>query len=292
MIARLALFVGSAGLAYALLNSATTQTTSVCTVETVVFAPPAMTDLVQIHRIAWPFGTYTNVLPMIGGRASTGFIEPICMTGCADPPCPGIMSCDPNDLWWSTTYENLLVRSNAQLVMSDSLSPVPPVLTLFYDEYIVPSPTPTGRPTSTNTPQATPALPTKSPSTAPIADAPVVIAAAAAAAAAPCEPVSPSSAAGFTFLACLSALGLVGMCGCLQWNRRLSNNVECPYCCEKVKVSEKGLQKHLAGCKIHLLHFSPVLFDRVTAVADSSTIHIAGVEGEREDLVARSEARN
>jgi hypothetical protein len=223
-------------------------------------ASPYVSSPLVLSRLAWPIqGPAFQTIPLINSVAPSGPAEVICMTGCDNPPCLPPTSCDPDGLWWSLPYSNLVLNTT-DLQLYPLQQVYPQAVTFFYDSYVAPSMSPSPS-----------ALPTASPSAAPAAATRVSVS---------CDVCDRSAVVGVSIMFGIFVLATLG-CACWGW--RASHSIRCPYC--ETKVARTVLKVHLHDCKAHLHMFNPVIIDKVTIVESGSVI----ASEEKEDAVARPE---
>ena len=237
------------------------ETVPVCVNENTVLTPVPDNQTI-VTRIAWPIsGPGFQGAVSVNDVPATGPATILCMD-CADPPCLPVTRCDPSTLYWSVAFNDLTVQPG-RMILPDSPT-LPPVLVTFYTPW-APSPSPTATPTVT---------PTASPSGAP-APARVSVT---------CDVCDKSAVVGLA-VAFAFFVFIIGIL-VLRLRRRL-RYVLCPFCEERMLTPT--LRAHILGCKAHGQLFEPIVVDRVKTV-NNAVIAVATHTVQCEDEVARPEA--
>ena len=237
------------------------ETVPICVNENTVLTPVADNQTI-VTRIAWPISGPSFTGPVtVNNVPATGPATILCMD-CLDPPCYPVTACDPSTLYWSVAFNDLTVQPG-RMILPDSPT-LPPVLVTFYSPW-APSPSPTAT--------ATP-LPTASPSGVP---APTRVSVT-------CDVCDKSAVVGLS-VAFAFFVFVVGIL-VLRLRRRLRFST-CPFCEERMVTP--ALRAHMLGCVEHKKLFEPIVLDRVKTV-NNAVITVANNATHGEDEVARPEA--
>jgi hypothetical protein len=241
------------------------ETVPICVNENTVLSPVSDNQTIVTH-IAWPItGPSFDGVVTVNDVPATGSPTILCMD-CADPPCYPVTGCDPSTLYWSVRFDDLTVQPG-RMILPDSLT-LPPVLVTFYTPW-APSPSPSPTPTPTTSPSV---APSDSP---PASTAHVIVS---------CDVCDKSAVVG---LATVLAFILCGFVGFALYVRRRAMIVACPFCRERMSVSTVRI--HLESCTEHGKHFEPIVVDRVKTV-NTAIISILPAGAHNEDEIARPEA--
>jgi len=236
---------------------------------------PPFVDPIKINKLTWSI----NNPPLIEQISINGnqpiANEILCMAGCVDPPCYPLNLCNQNDLWWSFSYNNLIIEPNSIITLSDLNSPPPMQMGILFDFYTFPSSTPLPSITPSLTPQ-----PTLTPSLSPSVSltpgpTPILI---------PtfsnssniqlssdyyntCTQLNPSVLTlsvlfSITFVICISTI--------IFSRYKINTEFKCPYCYEI--YNKTSIQLHLKECSKHLELFNIIKIDGVTEITNQQNI--------------------
>jgi hypothetical protein len=100
---------------------------------------PSFSNKIKINKVAIPLNIInTNQVPIIriNNKNPSNNPELICMTGCNMPPCEPLHNCNQNDIYWSISYDDLIVEPMEHLEFNNLILQNQGVIAIFYDEYI------------------------------------------------------------------------------------------------------------------------------------------------------------
>lgn len=249
------------------------QSVQVCELTNLMPAPSGISYNLLMTRLAWPVnGPILDVPLIVNTIDPVGDPDVICLAGCASPPCYPISHCNPNDLWWSTRYTDLIVEPGSNLRLPNSANPLPPVFMMLYDEYAPsPSPSPSPSPMLSASPSPSPS-PSQNVS-ASVASVASIISVTFCDMCYSNETIPALSAFVVLFALCL---GYVSRAWYLA-----QINALCPYCAVKHPV--RNLQEHLRMCPEHLTKFTAIVVDQVHIVPNDVNIHMVSVAEQEDD---------